>query len=383
MKNITTVIRVLVGLLFIISGAVKLIDPIGTAIKLEEYFEVFATDIAPFFSVFQAFATPMSVVFCMLEVVLGVALLVGFKPKLTIGLLSIIIVFFTFLTFYSAWFNKVTDCGCFGDFIKLTPWTSFSKDVFLTILIGVMVFNTKYLTTRFTNSLANTITVLATAVCGFVAWWALYHLPLIDFRPYKVGANIPALMKLPPNAKPDVVKMKMHNSKSNEDKLVTADEYANTPALWQDTTWHVISSDVVKGDRPVISDFNVINDAEGDITQKVFQGNKFIIIVLDAAKADRRDFIAIAATVDNLRRLENPKVECLILTSSLENEIDQLRHDTQLSVPYYFTDATVLKTIMRSNPGTWLLKNGTVMGKYHYHDTPRADQIVETLQSKK
>jgi hypothetical protein len=177
--------------------------------------------------------------------------------------------------------------------------------------------------------------------------------------------------------------MKLHNSKTKQDKVVTADVYANTPALWQDTTWKVVSTETIKGDRPVISDFNAVNDLDGDITQRLFEGNKFIIIVLDAANADRAHFNGIAATVDNLRRRQNPKVECLILTSSSEKEIDQLRHDVQLSAPYYFTDATVLKTIMRSNPGTWLLSNGIVIGKYHYNDTPRDDQVIEALNNSK
>lgn len=380
MKLATNVIRYLVAVLFVFSGSVKLIDPIGTAIKLEEYFEVFAVSIAPFFSAFIPFSIPLSVIFCVFEVVLGIALLIGFRPKLTIWLLALLILFFTFLTFYSAFFNKVTDCGCFGDFMKLTPWTSFTKDVVLTVLIGYLVIKRNDLNSLLSKGTTDTITLAATAICCFVAWWALNHLPLIDFRPYKVGANIPALMTLPPNAKPDLVTMKLHNSKSNEDKTVTADEFTNTPALWQDTTWKMLSSETVKGERPAISDFNVVSDEEGDITQSVFKGNKFIVIVLDADKADRSAFNSIAATVDNLRRLENPKIDCMIITSSSAKSIEQLRHDAQLAIPVYYTDATVLKTIMRSNPGTWLLKNGTVIGKYHYKDTPREEQVIQALK---
>ena len=132
MKIAAQIAKVIVGILFIFSGLIKLNDPVGTEIKLEEYFEVFAQDLPAlhdFFIGLVPFALYFSVLLCVAEVVLGVALLVSYKPKSTSWLLLITIVFFTFLTFYSAYFNRVTDCGCFGDAIKLKPWTSFSKDM--------------------------------------------------------------------------------------------------------------------------------------------------------------------------------------------------------------------------------------------------------------
>jgi uncharacterized membrane protein YphA (DoxX/SURF4 family) len=130
--------RFLVGSIFIFSGLIKLNDPVGTQIKFEEYFEVFAQDIPLLHNFFMAlvpFTLTMSVLFCAAEIILGVALMVSYKPKVTTWLLFFLITFFTFLTFYSAYFNRVTDCGCFGDAIKLKPWTSFGKDVVLTLLI--------------------------------------------------------------------------------------------------------------------------------------------------------------------------------------------------------------------------------------------------------
>ena len=138
MKIIKEFARYVAGALFIFSGIIKVNDPVGTAIKLEEYFQVFASDIAPFFEWFVPAALVLSVVLSVLEVVLGTALVIGYRMKLTAWILLAIIVFFTFLTFYSAYFNKVTDCGCFGDAIKLTPWQSFYKDIILLILIAVI-----------------------------------------------------------------------------------------------------------------------------------------------------------------------------------------------------------------------------------------------------
>src|SRR5688572_3295105 len=131
MKFVDQFSRFLVGGLFIFSGLIKLNDPIGTEIKLEEYFEVFATDFGSFFHYFIPYALEIGVVLIVLEVVLGVAVLINYRMTLSTKVLMALLIFFTFLTFYSAYFDKVTDCGCFGDAIKLTPWQSFYKDLIL------------------------------------------------------------------------------------------------------------------------------------------------------------------------------------------------------------------------------------------------------------
>jgi len=190
MKIFAQISRVVVGLLFIFSGIIKLNDPIGTQYKLEEYFEVFATDLPAFHDFFMALvplALYFSVFLCTAEVVLGIALLVAYKPRTISWLLLAIIVFFTFLTFYSAYFNKVTDCGCFGAAIKLTPWTSFGKDIFLLILILVIVYYRK----KFKSYPTGIIVVISTLVSLGVAVYALRHLPIVDLLPYRVGASIP------------------------------------------------------------------------------------------------------------------------------------------------------------------------------------------------
>src|SRR5699024_1522707 len=133
--------RIIVGVLFIFSGLIKVNDPVGTAIKLEEYFEVFSTDISSFFLIFIPYALFLSVFLSVLEVILGLAILLWYRSRATIWTLLLIIIFFTFLTFYSAYFNKVTDCGCFGYDIKLTLWQSFIKDIILLVLRLVLFFN--------------------------------------------------------------------------------------------------------------------------------------------------------------------------------------------------------------------------------------------------
>src|SRR5690554_865659 len=165
-------IRLIVGGLFIFSGLIKVNDPVGTSIKFEEYFDVFSYDIAPFFGYLKEVSLTLAVVLVVLEVVLGVMLILGVRLRLTVILLSLMILFFTFLTFYSAYFNKVTDCGCFGDAIKLTPWQSFYKDVFLLVLIAILFFFRKDLPN--TAPAWSTGLVLFSLAAAFVlAYWAI------------------------------------------------------------------------------------------------------------------------------------------------------------------------------------------------------------------
>ena len=139
MRIIYTLSRYFVGSLFIFSGGIKINDPVGTQIKLEEYFQVFSSDFTSLFEIFIPFSLFISVFLCCLEIVIGFALLLNFRMKITSSVTMGLIIFFTFLTFYSAYFNKVTDCGCFGDAIKLTPWESFSKDIVLLVFSFIIL----------------------------------------------------------------------------------------------------------------------------------------------------------------------------------------------------------------------------------------------------
>ena len=155
MKILTHIIRFIVGALFIFSGFVKLVDPIGSQYKFQEYF---AEDVLNM-EFLIPYALPFAILLVVAEIVLGVALLVGWLPKITTWKLLILILVFLFLTWYSAFYNKVTDCGCFGDFMKLSPWQSFYKDVILTIMIVFLVFQNKYIKPVFSNKAVAGITI--------------------------------------------------------------------------------------------------------------------------------------------------------------------------------------------------------------------------------
>ncbi len=356
--------RFLVGAIFIFSGLIKLNDPVGTQIKFEEYFEVFAQDLPflhNFFMGLIPFTLVMSVLFCAAEVILGVALLVSYKPKVISWLLFFLIVFFTFLTFYSAYFNRVTDCGCFGDAIKLKPWTSFSKDVVLTILILFIIGHRNRIKPRNTGWLVG-ITTMLTLGLGI---YAIQFLPPIDMLPYAVGKSIPAGMKPSEPLRYKYVMEK--NGKTSE-----FEQYPTDPT-YKFKEMVLINENA----KPKITDYRVWND-EGDFTQQTFEGNKLFIIVKSIKNIDAGSIPAIRSLVEGL---QGSTVKPYILTSISDEEIKAFCKEFQLeNVPYYKADATVLKTIMRSNPGTWLMNNGVVRGKWHYNATPDAAEVIERVK---
>ena len=204
MRIIYTLSRYFVGSLFIFSGGIKINDPVGTQIKLEEYFQVFSSDFTSIFELFVPFSLFISVFLCCIEIVIGFALLLNYRMKITSSITLGLIIFFTFLTFYSAYFNKVTDCGCFGDAIKLTPWESFSKDIVLLIFSFIIYFlysklknQTDLLPIKIFNDLNfnNGFLIFITSLCLIISYTSINFLPFIDFRAYKEGNYIPDLME--------------------------------------------------------------------------------------------------------------------------------------------------------------------------------------------
>ncbi len=382
MKYFVQFSRYFVGILFIFSGLIKLNDPIGTAIKLEEYFTVFS-EFSPVFESFTPFATILSVVFCVSEVVLGIAVLIFYKIKKTRWILLGLILFFTFLTFYSAYFNKVTDCGCFGDAIKLTPWTSFWKDILLLILSVVLFLKYNLVTALFDNKKGDYIIGISTCVSLVLAYWCIEHLSFIDFRAYKVGANISENMKMPPGGVPDVYETNftfVHKT-SKQTKTMTDKEYMATK-FWEDTTWAIdntkTQSKLIKaGDKPKITDYRIFND-EADFTQESLQGNKLLILMDFVNKSNLN---GVKKANDLVKDLKDSGIAVWAVTSTDYQTADAFRHEMQLAIPFYNADPKVIKTIIRANPGLLLLKDGIVKGKWHHNDIPNAKQIIELLNN--
>jgi len=360
MKNLLTQFsRIFVGILFIISGLIKLNDPIGFAFKLEEYFSEPVLNL-PFL---EPLALSIAVFMVILEVVLGVMLLLGYRTKLTIWSLLLMIVFFTFLTFYSAFTNKVTDCGCFGDALKLTPWESFTKDVILLFFILILYFNNKVIKPLFKNTINGSLVATSLVLCIFMAYWVLNHLPLKDFRAYKVGTNIQEGMAFPPDAEPAVVEMIFVYNVNGEKKEFTDKQLMAIPAgaTFVERIDKVISAGYV----PPIHDFSMEKDGI-DYTEQLLAEPKLMIFLtynLDLASA---------AGLEKLEALQRKATsqgyKVIGMTASNPAKIAAVKAKYNFTFDYYFADATTLKTIERANPSIIILEKGTIMQKVHHND---------------
>lgn len=361
-KYIDLFSRIFVGGLFIFSGLIKLNDPLGTQIKLEEYFEVFAQDFSPVFHHLIPFSLGIGLLLIILEIALGAAMLINYRMKHTTTVLLLLMVFFTFLTFYSAYFNKVTDCGCFGDAIKLTPWQSFWKDIVLMVFVLHLYWYRKsyipVLRTRESDGVVAGVVVLSL----LLGYYAINHLPFIDFRAYRVGNNIPQQMQ--PPEQPVIEYTFIRNG----------EEVKSLAFLSANEGYTYKSSRVVNEDRikAKITDYSLTNAEGEDMTAYSFSGLRLLIVMYDVTKASVKNIEAIRALTAALEG----KIDCFIVTSSGADQMEAFRHQHQLAVPYYFADATVLKTIIRSNPGLALWKDGTVLANWHHNDTPTVEQVL-------
>ncbi|MGB5646684.1 MAG: BT_3928 family protein [Muriicola sp.] len=358
MKLIVTISRIFVGILFIISGLIKLNDPVGFSFKLEEYFSPGVLDL-PFF---MPYALALAIFLVILEVVLGVLLLLGTQRKITLWSLLAMIVFFTFLTFYSAYFNKVTDCGCFGDAVKLTPWESFTKDVVLLFFILILLWGKQYVQPIFKPRTSRILLVISLILCGLFVNSVINHLPWIDFRPYKIGASIPDGMSVPNDAPKAIFEYTWTFDKNGtKTPVVTYGEYPTVDGEFIG----VETKEIQKGYEPPIHDFTIEKNGE-DMSQELLQEeNLVMVIAYDLAKSYFEVYPDLKKVTDEA--LKNG-YKVIGMSASNEEWSSKVVDEFKLDFLFYFTDETTLKTIVRSNPGVLVLKKGTITQKVHYND---------------
>jgi uncharacterized membrane protein YphA (DoxX/SURF4 family) len=361
-KVIDNFSRIFVGGLFIFSGLVKINDPIGTQIKLEEYFTVFADSFASFFEWFVPYALPIAVFIIVLELVLGVAVLLQWRMKWTSTILLLLMVFFTILTFYSAFTGKVTDCGCFGDAIPLTPWQSFYKDIILMVFVLHLFWHRNRLASLVSQKTGAVIVALSAIISLAIGLYAIAHLPYIDFRPYKIGNSIPQNMIAEEDPMLEYVFVK-------DGERVTSEKWLTTEQGYEYDTSYILNE---KASTPKITDYQVVDQEGNDFTENTFQGKKLFYIFYDVNKAATDSMEEMRTLVEELE-----DVEVMALTASSPAAFEAFRHEHQLPIPFYFVDGTVLKAMIRANPGIMLLENGVVLGKWHNNDVPTTSEIRE------
>ena len=363
MKYIVHISRILVGVLFIISGLIKLNDPVGFSFKLEEYFSQGVLDL-PFL---EPYALGISIFVVIFEVLLGILLLLGFRVQFTVWSLLVMIVGFTFLTFYSAYFNKVTDCGCFGDAIKLTPWESFTKDIILLLLILVLFFGRKYIKPIFGINTVRIITIASVIGCILFCYHVLHHLPVVDFRPYKIGANIEEGMTVPEDAPKPIYDYAWRFEVDGEEQvIVTQGDYPSVEGEFID----VETTEVQKGYEPPVHDFTIEQNGE-DFAPSLLQEPKLVMVVAYDLRKTNRDVYSELKQVTDKAIKDGYKV--IGMSASNAQQTEKLIADYKLDFEFYFTDETTLKTIIRSNPGVLVLEKGTIRQKVHHKDLDKLD----------
>tara|TARA_R110000868_G_scaffold178894_2_gene418772 strand:- start:11 stop:1108 length:1098 start_codon:yes stop_codon:yes gene_type:complete len=358
MKYLVGISRIFVGILFIISGFIKLNDPVGFSFKLEEYFSYGVLNLP----LFEPHALKIAIVVVIFEILLGVLLILGFKVRFTVWSLLLMIIGFTFLTFYSAYFNKVTDCGCFGDALKLTPWQSFYKDIFLLFLIVFLFVGIKYIKPLFGSGFNRIITGLSIFGCIAFVYYVLNHLPAIDFRPYKIGANIEEGMSVPEDAPKAIFDYAWKFKVNGEEKvIVTRGDYPTVDGDFID----VETTEVQAGYEPPIHDFTIEKDGD-DYTSQFLQEPKLVMVIAyDLGKSNYEAFNEVKTVTDDAIK-KGYKV--IGMSASGEDFTLKLIKEYKLNFDFYFTDQTTLKTIVRSNPGVLVLEKGTIKQKVHYND---------------
>ncbi|WP_299113141.1 BT_3928 family protein [uncultured Winogradskyella sp.] len=358
MKYLVQISRIFVGVLFIISGFIKLNDPLGFSYKLQEYFGEDVLNL----EFLIPYALLISVFVVVFEVVLGVFLLIGYKPKFTVYSLLAMIVFFTFLTFYSAYFDKVKDCGCFGDALKLTPWESFTKDVILLVLILILVFGLKYITPIFAKLPTTVVALLSFIVSLWFGYHVLMHLPSIDFRAYAVGKNLQEQMAIPEDAaKPVLEYTWTFKVNGKEQKFVTNGSYPSVDGEYIGVDTETID----EGYIPPIQDFS-IESTDEDLTTYFLEQDRLVIVAMyNISKAEADGVIKLKSFTDEAIKKGYTVIG---LTSSGEDAKQNLKQDYNLNFDFYLCDEKVVKTIVRSNPGVVLLEKGTVTNKAHWND---------------
>ncbi|WOD42461.1 BT_3928 family protein [Hwangdonia lutea] len=375
MKTLVALSRIFVGVLFIISGLIKLNDPLGFSYKLEEYFGADVLNI----EFLIPYALGISVIVVVFEVVLGVFLLIGYKPKFTVWSLLAMIVFFTFLTFYSAYFDKVKDCGCFGDALKLTPWESFTKDVILLFFILILFFGLNHIKPVFSKLPTTILALLSFIFSLWFGYHVLMHLPTIDFRAYKIGNNIAEGMRIPDDAPKAIQEFTWtFNINGEETEIVTDGSYPTVDGEYVGVETKVIR----EAYQPPVLDFSIETDEE-DLTEHFLsQENLIVIVSYSLEKMEQEGALKLKSTTDEA--LKNG-YQVIGLTASGNDAKQRINEIYNLNFDWYLCDEKALKTVVRSNPGILELDAGTVMQKVHWNDIEdlQLPKVERKIESKK
>ena len=365
MKQAVNIARILVGILFIFSGLVKAIDPLGLAYKMQEFFDVWAAGgiMKGMMLRLNDQALLFSIVMITLEVVLGVALLLGWRTKMVSWLLLLLMLLFTFLTSYVLFSGKIRACGCFGDCIPLTPVQTFTKDIVLLLLVLLILAGRKYIKPVFSNA-ANTIIFLL-ALSGVLAlqWYVLKHLPVKDCLPFKTGNNILELRKMPKDAVPDKFDYTFIYKKNGQSKSFAV-------SALPDSSWEFVDRKQVlvekgKNNVPLINDFILKTESGNDTTEAVLgQPGEYYLLVAKDFNDRSVDWYK-----DFKEFYTNNQYPVFLVTADPKTAKEIFSIPGQYKLTILTCDVTALKTAARVNPTLFLMEGPTIKAKKSWADS--------------
>jgi uncharacterized membrane protein YphA (DoxX/SURF4 family) len=362
--------RIFTGLVFIFSGFVKGVDPLGTAYRLEDYFIAYGTTWA------DPLALGLSIALCSIEFLIGAALVLNLKMRFTSVILLIIMSFFTILTLLDAIYEPVSDCGCFGDAIKMTNWQTFYKNILL-IAFAIFIFAERK---KFLSVLSpkNQLILLLLILSGFT-WFSILnykHLPLIDFMEWKKGRDM-----TPDTDAESLVYLTYRNNQSGEIKEYLSPDYPWNDSVWTKNWTFVDQRTVVLGES--VQHGLLAEDEEGyDVTLSLIDSPEYMFIAISYHLESASDK-GISSLIQVKDSIEAQGFGFSMITSSLPEQVEEFLKLHNSEFPVYFADGVVLKSMVRANPGLMLFKSGVVIDKWHYNDFPKGDALRKLLEKLK
>jgi uncharacterized membrane protein YphA (DoxX/SURF4 family) len=375
MKLLLNISRIIVGVLFIFSGLIKANDPLGLSYKMQEFFEVWHWDFL------NSYTLAFSIAMIAFEIIAGVAVLVGWQMRLFSWLLLLLIVFFTFLTGYAYLSGEIRECGCFGDCIPLTADQSFLKDLLLLVLIGLL-FLYRNKIQPWANTRNSLLILFFTTIFSFAfQWYVLQHLPVMDCLPYKMGSNIPEKMKVPAGAIPDSTVISFVYLKDGKEVEFTSEGF---PDDFDDSTYKFVKrydKVVRKGNAlPKIKDFALQTFYNNDTTQALLSEDRYQLYLFlkdDYNKGNWPDQLEVVLKTAGEKNIPG------YLVTSLPIEALYAEHSPKIfsQLLPLRCDPVAIKTAARANPTLYLIKHGTIYGKWSYADLEKALVAVSAISA--